>query len=87
MSHDREQLFGSFEVQHTPGVARALVKVCESGNQIMVTDVGGYDLPPAEGPFQVMLLTAYDEPIEGPLEFADKVAMQQWIESNAELLS
>ena len=55
-----------FDVEHTPGVARAYVRFQSDGSQWIVTDLEGFDLPETDGPYQVMLLAADGEMLHGP---------------------
>ena len=47
-----------FEESHSPGVSRAWRYQFADGSFVLVTDVGGYDLPPLRGPYSGMHLSA-----------------------------
>ena len=53
-----------FHVWCVPGVSRAWRRFQDDGSYLLVTDVGSYDLPEPNGPYQAMLLTAQDELVE-----------------------
>lgn len=70
-----------FEMVHTPGVARALVKVDATGSEFIVTDEEGFDLPDPDGPFQLMELTREGEMVGTPQVFAHSKDVIKLVES------
>ncbi len=52
-----------FETWHTPGVSRAWRYEFADGSYLLVTDLGGYDLPLPGGPYAGLCLSSRDEPI------------------------
>jgi len=48
----------NFQVHHTPGISRSLVRIEDNGEHFLLTDVGGYDVPSTNGPFQIMHFSA-----------------------------
>jgi hypothetical protein len=70
-----------FEVWQVPGVSRAWRREFEDGSFILVTDLGGFDLPESGGPYCPMflsrrfqLLNCAREPVaaKGLFEFFDQ---------------
>jgi hypothetical protein len=53
-----------FSVAQTPGVSRAWQHDLIDGSYVLVTDVGGYDLPAPGGPFSGMHLSRRNELLE-----------------------
>jgi hypothetical protein len=53
-----------FHVWHRGGVCRAWERLLSDGSYILVTDVGGYDLPDPAGPYSGWLLSAADSLLE-----------------------
>jgi hypothetical protein len=67
-----------FEVWQVPGVSRAWRREFEDGSFLLVTDLGGFDLPESGGPYcpmflsrQFQLLSCTQEPVaaRGLFEF------------------
>ncbi len=50
-----------FDVWHLGGISRAWRKLLPDGGYILVTDVGGYDLPEEDGPFLVWRFASDDQ--------------------------
>ena len=53
-----------FSLIHTPGIARAWRLELADQSHLIVTDIGGYDLPELGGPYSVLLLSQRDELVE-----------------------
>jgi len=53
-----------FEIWHLPGISRAWRYDFADGSYLLVTDLGGYDLPEPGGPFSAIALTLDDELID-----------------------
>src|SRR5262245_10544701 len=58
---DRHMKQLGFHVWSVGGVSRAWRRFQKDGSYILVTDIGGYDLPDQTGPYQAMILSAADE--------------------------
>lgn len=70
-----------FEVEHTPGIARSLIRIEGDGDQIIVTDEEGYDLPSSQGPFKVMCISRDNDLIAGPEMFESFDGIIEWLAS------
>jgi hypothetical protein len=68
-----------FQVHHTPGVSRAWTRVENDGRQLILTDQGGFDLPSRDGPFQICLLNADGEVLDGPVLLPTRLALARWL--------
>lgn len=64
-----------FQVFQVPGVSRAWRYEFLGGLYVLVTDVGGYDLPEIGGPYAAMSLSCRDELLE----------IQTWLRGTREL--
>jgi hypothetical protein len=53
-----------FEVFHSPGISRAWRYEFDDGRFLLVTDLGGYDLPEPGGPYSAILLSRSNEVLE-----------------------
>lgn len=53
-----------FHIWCVGGISRAWRRFQCDGSYLLVTDIGGYDLPETNGPYQAMQLTANDELVE-----------------------
>lgn len=53
-----------YEVWSVPGVSRAWRREFADRSYLLITDIGGYDLPEVGGPYAGMYLSAHDELIE-----------------------
>lgn len=56
--------FQGFTVVHTPGISRAWRYEFPDGRFLLVTDVGGFDLPEQGGPYSAICLSRQDELVE-----------------------
>lgn len=74
-----DRLLEPFVVYHTPGIARALMHCGSSGNYILLTDIGGFDLPDPGGPFVAQQLSVDDRLISGPETLADRQQLVDWL--------
>ena len=68
-----------FQMVHKPGVSRALVRVESDGRQLILTDVGGFDLPHRNGPFVICIVNRDDELLDGPVELPNRLALARWL--------
>jgi hypothetical protein len=68
-----------FHIWCIGGVSRAWRRFQRDGSYLLVTDVGGYDLPELHGPYQAMQLTANDELVEvrSPIRRASRLV--RWL--------
>ena len=64
-----------FQVWQVPGMSRAWRYEFTDGSYVLVTDLGGYDLPDLGGPYAVMSLSPTDELIES----------HEWLHSTGQL--
>lgn len=64
-----------FKVWQVPGMSRAWRYEFTDGSYVLVTDLGGYDLPELGGPYAVMSLSPTDELIES----------REWLHSTGQL--
>lgn len=53
-----------YEVWSVPGISRAWRREFADRSYLLITDIGGYDLPEIGGPYAGMYLSATDELIE-----------------------
>src|SRR5262245_30247945 len=53
-----------YELFHTPGVSRAWRHEYPDRSYLLITDIGGYDLPEPGGPYSGMYLSAGGDLIE-----------------------
>jgi len=65
-----------FDVWTIPGCSRAWRYEFDDGSYVLVTDLGGYDLPESGGPYSAISLSSSDEMIE----------CQEWLHSTKALL-
>ncbi|MEM6365691.1 MAG: hypothetical protein AAF745_14780 [Planctomycetota bacterium] len=68
-----------FRLLHKPGVSRAWVRVESDGRQLILTDIGGFDLPNRDGPFLICIINRDDELIDGPVELPNRLALARWL--------
>jgi len=68
-----------FRVHHSPGVARAWLRIEPTGDWYMVTDPGGYDLPERDGPFVVTHVARGPEHDEDPQLLPHRAALAAWL--------
>ena len=54
-----------FHVWCVAGISRAWRRFAQHGSYVLVTDIGGFDLPEPNGPYQVVPLTAQDDFVDG----------------------
>lgn len=53
-----------YELFYVPGISRAWRRELPNRSYLLITDIGGYDLPEPGGPYSGMYLSAQDELIE-----------------------
>jgi len=68
-----------FDVYHTPGVSRAWVRTETDGEQFLLTDAIGFDLPDHDGPFQIFHFASDGELIAGPVRLETRLALAAWL--------
>jgi len=68
-----------FQMVHKPGVSRAWVRLESDGRQLILTDVGGFDLPHRNGPFLICIVNRDDELSDGPVELPNRLALARWL--------
>lgn len=68
-----------FQVVHTPGVARAWIRTEADGIQLILTDLGGFDLPSTDGPFQICVINRDAQLIDGPAQLSNRLALARWL--------
>ncbi len=69
----------SFWIRHTPGVSRAWVRAERNGDEFVITDPGGFDLPKRDGPFLVIQLNRENRLIAGPQTLKNRLALARWL--------
>ncbi len=69
-----------FERMHTPGISRAWRLEIEDG-YILITDIGGYDLPEIGEPASAYIFSKYDELLEFEGFLKDSQAVLDWVHS------
>lgn len=74
-----------FRVDHKPGVSRAWVRVEKDGRQLILTDLGGFDLPSRGGPFQVCVISRDDEMLDGPVQHSNRLALARWLRDRSSI--
>ncbi|MFG0288433.1 MAG: hypothetical protein ACF8CQ_09665 [Rhodopirellula sp. JB044] len=75
----KQWIENGFEVQHTPGVSRSLIRIETNGDYFLLTDSGGYDIPNDDGPFRIMQLSRTGMLIDGPTNFGNRLALAAWL--------
>ena len=68
-----------FKVWQVPGVSRAWHRELADRSYLLITDLGGYDLPEPGGPYAGMYLSAQDELIEFVPWLGDTAALSDWL--------
>lgn len=68
-----------FLVQHKPGFSRAWMRVESDGRQLILSDVGGFDLPPRDGPFHACILDSDDQVVHGLIELPNRLSLARWL--------
>jgi hypothetical protein len=69
-----------FECMHTPGISRAWQLYIDDG-YILITDVGGYDLPEIGAPATAYVFSNADEVLEFEEFLNDSQALFNWVRS------
>jgi hypothetical protein len=75
-----------FHVCCVGGISRAWRRFQRDGSYLLVTDVGGYDLPEANGPYQAVQLTANDELVEVRLLIQRASRLVRWLRRRERLV-
>ncbi|MDG2221961.1 MAG: hypothetical protein P8L85_11300 [Rubripirellula sp.] len=68
-----------FRVDHKPGVSRAYVRTESDGRQVILTDLGGFDLPSRDGPFRICVINRDDQVVDGPVDIPTRIALARWL--------
>lgn len=68
-----------FKVHHKPGVSRAFIRTEADGRQLILTDLGGFDLPNRNGPFLICVIDRNDQLVDGPVELPTRLALARWL--------
>lgn len=68
-----------FTLEHTPGVARAWRQDLDDGSYLLVTDVGGYELPHRNGPFSGLHLSPHDVLLDSAPWLPHAVDCLRWV--------
>ncbi|SMP45888.1 hypothetical protein SAMN06265222_10218 [Neorhodopirellula lusitana] len=74
-----------FQVHHKPGVSRAWVRAESDGRQLILTDLGGFDLPSRDGPFQACVLSADNVLLDGPVQIPTRLALARWLRDRSDV--
>jgi hypothetical protein len=69
-----------FECMHTPGISRAWQLHIDDG-YILITDIGGYDLPEIGAPAAAYVFSDADEVLEFEEFLKDSHALFNWVRS------
>jgi hypothetical protein len=77
-SHPFREL--AFEIWQVPGISRAWKYEFADGSYVLVTDIGGYDLPDAGGPYVGLYLSNGDELIEHEPLLRNAKNLVRWFE-------
>lgn len=72
-----------FRVVHRPGVSRAFFRDEPQGDFFYLTDLGGFDLPDQNGPFQIIHFSVDQEVLDGPFDFANRLELAAWLSSRS----
>ncbi|TWU17374.1 hypothetical protein Pla52o_51780 [Novipirellula galeiformis] len=70
-----------FRVVHTPGIARAYMRIENDGDFFVLTDLGGCDLPQRNGPFQITQFSKDDQVVDGPMVLDSRLGLAAWLRS------
>ncbi len=76
-----------FQVWQVPGMSRAWRYEFIEGSYVLVTDLGGYDLPELGGPYAVMSLSPTDELIESHEWLHSTGQLFRWFKHTERLIS
>ena len=68
-----------FHIWCVGGVSRAWRRFQRDGSYLLVTDVGGYDLPESTGPYLAMQLSATDELVEAGSLIQRAALLVRWL--------
>jgi hypothetical protein len=67
-----------FHIWHLPGVSRAWRYEMINGSCVLITDLGGYDLPEPNGPYAAIALSSTDDLIEVQTCLRDPQEAVRW---------
>jgi hypothetical protein len=76
-----------FDVSHVPGISRAWQCELTAGAYVLVTDIGGYDLPQHGGPYSAILISAADEIVELESWLPNLKGLLEWLRHAQRLMS
>jgi len=68
-----------FEVWQVPGVSRAWRLELSDGSFVLVTDIGGYDLPEPGGPYSAIGMRRSYELIESVSLLRETKSLMRWL--------
>lgn len=68
-----------YEVWQVSGVSRAWYRELPDRSYVLITDIGGYDLPEVGGPYAGMYLSAQNELIEFAPWLRHTAALSDWL--------
>lgn len=75
-----------FHIWCVGGVSRAWRRFQQDGSYILVTDVGGYDLPEPNGPYQALQFTAKDELVDVRSLIGQASQLVRWLRRRERLV-
>ena len=75
-----------FHIWCVGGISRAWRRFQRDGSCLLVTDVGGYDLPETHGPYQATQLTARDELVEAQSLIRRASRLVRWLRRRERLV-
>jgi hypothetical protein len=67
-----------FDVCSVAGVSRAWRYEFDDGCSLLVTDIGGFDLPEPHGPFAALCMSRGDEQVDFQPLLCDTKALYRW---------
>jgi len=75
-----------FHIWCIAGVSRAWRRFDQNGSYVLVTDIGGFDLPEPNGPYQAVQLTAQDEFVESRSPIWRASQLVRWLRRRERLV-
>ena len=76
-----------FHIWCVGGISRAWRYFQHDGSYLLVTDIGGFDLPELHGPYQAMQLTANDELVQIQPLIRRASRLVRWLRSRERLVN
>jgi hypothetical protein len=76
-----------FHIWCVGGIARAWRCFQRDGSYLLVTDIGGFDLPELHGPYQAMQLTANDELVDVQPLIRQASRLVRWLRRRERLVN